>query len=148
MNYPPLDLSAFSHWPDALTTSEEEIAMWAQLGEYTQPGPDEEGVPLDILDATLAWGTSRTTPVEFDFEENLVSIFAFVGRDRIYTYIRHSLATGRPEARWPRAVPAIASLSWTLRRWAPRLPGQPWSCHLSSPTTRARSVKDILSPNQ
>ena len=88
MNYPdtaPLDFSAFSHLPDALTASEEEIAMWAQVGEYAQPGPDEEGVPLEILDATLAWGTSRTTPTEFTFEENLVSIFAFVGRDRIYT---------------------------------------------------------------
>ena len=118
MNYPdtaPLDLSAFSHWPDALTVSEEEIAMWAQLGEYAQPGPDEEGVPLDILDATLAWGTSRTTPTEFNFEEDLVSTFAFVGHDRIYTYILHRLATGRPEARWPRVVPALASLSWTLR---------------------------------
>ena len=80
MNYPdtaPLDLSAFSHLPDALTASEEEIAMWAQLGEYAQPGPDEEGVPLDILDATLAWGEIRTTPADFNFEDNLVSIFAF-----------------------------------------------------------------------
>ena len=79
MNYPntaPLDLSAFSRWPDALTASEEETAMWAQLRECTQPGPDEDGVPLDILDATLAWG-SRTTPTEFNFEDNLVSIFAF-----------------------------------------------------------------------
>ena len=80
MNYPntaPLDLSAFSRWPDALTASEEETAMWAQLGEYTQPGPDEDGIPLDILDATLAWGSSRTTPTEFNFEDNLVGIFAF-----------------------------------------------------------------------
>ena len=80
MNYPntaPLDLSAFSRWPDALTASEEEIAMWAQLGKYTQPGPDEDGIPLDILDATLAWGSSRTTPTEFNFEDNLVGIFAF-----------------------------------------------------------------------
>ena len=117
MNYlhtAPADLSAFSHWPDALTASEEEIGMWAQLGEYTRPGPDEEGVPLDILDATLAWGTSRTTPAEpFNFEDNVVSIF-ILRHDRIYTYIRRSLAIGRPEARWPRAVPAIAPLSWTL----------------------------------
>ena len=80
MNYPntaPLDLSAFSRWPDALTASEEGTAMWARLGEYTQPGPDEDGVPLDILDATLAWGSSRTTPTEFNFEDNLVGIFAF-----------------------------------------------------------------------
>ena len=79
MNYPdttPLDLSAFPHLPDALTASEE-MAMWAQLGEYAQPGPDEEGVPLDILDATLAWGAIRTTPADFNFEDNLVSIFAF-----------------------------------------------------------------------
>ena len=54
------------------------MAMWAQLGEYTQPGPDEEGVPLDILDKTLAWGASRTTTTEpFNFEDNLVSMIAF-----------------------------------------------------------------------
>ena len=79
MNYPhttPADLSAISHRPDALATSEE-IAMRAQLGEHAQPGPDEKGVPLDILDATLACGTSRTTPAEFNFEDDSVSIFAF-----------------------------------------------------------------------
>ena len=82
MNYSdtaPLDISAFSHWPDALTASGE-IAMWAQLGEYAQPGPAVEDVPFDIVDAVLAWGPSRTTPAEtpgFDFKDNLVSAFAF-----------------------------------------------------------------------
>ena len=83
MNYPDaasLDLSAFSHSPDALTASEEEIATWAQLGEYSQPEPDVRGVPLDIVDAVLALGPSRTTPAEtygLSFEDNLVSAFAF-----------------------------------------------------------------------
>ena len=82
MNYPDaasLDLSAFSHSPDALTVSEEEIATWPQLGKYSQPGPDVEGVPLDLVDAVLAWEPSRTTPAEtygLGFEDNLVSIFA------------------------------------------------------------------------
>lgn len=151
MNYPDtaaLDLSAFSHWPDALTASEE-IAMWAQLGEYAQPGPAVEEVPLDIVDAVLARGPSRTTPTNtsgFDFEDNLVSVLP-LGHDR--TYIRHSLATGRPEGRWPRAaVPAIASLSLTLLRRVPRRQSQP-CYHASSPTTRAHSVKkNISSPNQ
>ena len=87
MNYPPLDLSAFSHWADALTVSEEEMAMWARLGEYTQPGPDEEGVPLDILDETLAWGASRMTTAElFNFEDNLVSIIAFGTRQSLHLH--------------------------------------------------------------
>ena len=87
MNYPPLDLSAFSQWPDALTASEEEMAMWAQLGEYTQPGLDEEGVPLDILHETLAWGASRTTIAEpFNFEDNLVSIIAFGTRQSLHLH--------------------------------------------------------------
>jgi hypothetical protein len=77
MDY-PADLSAFSPWPDALPANEEEMAMWAQLGEYAQPGPAVEGIPLDMLDAVLAWGPSRTTPAEtFGLENTLVSIFAF-----------------------------------------------------------------------
>jgi hypothetical protein len=77
MNY-PADLSAFSPWPDALAASEEELAMWAQLSEYAQPEPTVEGIPLNMLDAVLAWGPSRTTPAEtFGLENTLVSIFAF-----------------------------------------------------------------------
>jgi hypothetical protein len=75
MNYPnttQVDLSPFSLWPD-----EEEMAMWAQAAGYAHPGLDE-GIPLDILDATLAWGQSGTTFAEpFDFENNFVGIFAF-----------------------------------------------------------------------
>ena len=63
------------------------MARWAQLGEYTQPGPDEEGVPLDILDKTLAWGASRTTTTEaFNFEDNLVSMIAF-GTEFTLTFV-------------------------------------------------------------
>ena len=79
MNYPntaPADLSALSLWPDAPATSEEETALWAQVAGYAQPGLDE-GIPLDILDATLAWGQSGTSSTELDLQNNFVSIFAF-----------------------------------------------------------------------
>jgi hypothetical protein len=79
MNYPnttPADLSALSLWPDAPAVTEEEMAVWAQAAGYAQPGLDE-GIPLDILDATLAWGRSGTSSAEFDFQNNFVSIFAF-----------------------------------------------------------------------
>ncbi|KAN0132698.1 hypothetical protein V8E53_009369 [Lactarius tabidus] len=72
MNY-PADLSAFSPWPDALAASEEELAMWAQLSEYAQPEPTVEGIPLNMLDAVLAWGPSRTTPAETFGLENTLS---------------------------------------------------------------------------
>jgi hypothetical protein len=81
MNYPdtaPADLSASSLWPDALAASEE-MAVCGQPAEYAQSGPAVEGIPLDILDAAMAWGQSRTSPAEtFGFESNLVRIFAFV----------------------------------------------------------------------
>jgi hypothetical protein len=74
-NTAPLDLSASSLWPDAPAVGEEEMATWAQAFGY--PGLDE-GIPLDILDATLAWGQSGTTFAEpSNFQDNLVSIFAF-----------------------------------------------------------------------
>jgi hypothetical protein len=79
MNYPnttPADLSALSLWPDAPAVSEEEMAAWAQAAGCAQPGLDE-GIPLDILDGTLAWGQSGTFSTEFDFQNNFVSIFAF-----------------------------------------------------------------------
>ena len=81
MNYPntsPADLSAFSLWPDNSAVSEEEMAMWAQGAGCAQPGLAIENVPLDGLDATLAWGQSGMTPAEsFDFQNNFVSIFSF-----------------------------------------------------------------------
>jgi hypothetical protein len=62
-NSAPTNLSAFSLWPDALAASEEESGMWAQPAEYAEPGVAAvEGIPLDILDAVLAWGQSGTTP--------------------------------------------------------------------------------------
>jgi hypothetical protein len=80
MNYSntaPADLSASLLWPDAPAVGEEEMALWAQAAGYSQQGLDE-GIPLDILDATLAWGQSGTTFAELsDFRNNLVSIFAF-----------------------------------------------------------------------
>ena len=60
MNYPNTDLSAFSLWPDAPAVGEEEMAVWAQTAGYA-PKRLDEGIPLDILDATLAWGPSGTT---------------------------------------------------------------------------------------
>ena len=79
MNYPntaPADLSALSLWPVAPAASEEERVLWAQAAEYAQPGLDE-GIQLDILDATLAWGQSSTSPAELDLQNNFVSILAF-----------------------------------------------------------------------
>lgn len=80
MNYPnttPADLSAFSLWPDAPVVSEEEMAIWAQAAGYAQPGL-AEGIPLDIIDATLALGQSGTAFAEpLDFQNNFVSIFAY-----------------------------------------------------------------------
>ncbi|KAF8263326.1 hypothetical protein EI94DRAFT_601817 [Lactarius quietus] len=67
MTYPdtaPADLSALSLWPDPSATMEGEMAAWAQTAGYTQPGLDVEGIPLDILDATLAWGQSGKNPTE------------------------------------------------------------------------------------
>ena len=79
MNYPDAalaDLSAFSHWPDALAASEE-IAAWAQPAGYAEPEVAIEAIPFDILlvlDAILAWGQSRTSRTP---QTNLVSISAF-----------------------------------------------------------------------
>jgi hypothetical protein len=90
MNYPdttPADLSAFSLWPDATATSEE-MATWAQAAGYAQPGFDLENIPLDVLDATLAWGQNNTTPAEiFNFQNNPVSILpSSLGRDGTYVW--------------------------------------------------------------
>ena len=80
MNYPnaaPVDLSGFSLWPDAPALDEEEMAVWDQAAGYAQPGLGD-GIPLDILDATLAWGQSGTTFAEpSDFQNSFVGIFAF-----------------------------------------------------------------------
>jgi hypothetical protein len=80
MNYPntaPADLSAFSLWPDAPVVGEEEMAVWAQAAGYAQPEL-AEGIPLDIIDATLAWGQSGTAFAEpLDFQNNFVSIFTY-----------------------------------------------------------------------
>jgi hypothetical protein len=82
MNYPnsaPTNISAFSLWPDALTVGEEEIAAWAQPDEYAQPGVANEGIPLDIIDAVLAWGQSGTSRMEAPTSQtDLVSTFACV----------------------------------------------------------------------
>jgi hypothetical protein len=81
MNYPnsaPTDLSTFWLWPDALAAGEEEIAAWAQPDEYAQPGVANEGIPLDIIDAVLAWGQSGTSRMEAPTSQtDFVSIFAF-----------------------------------------------------------------------
>jgi hypothetical protein len=72
MNHPNTDPYDFSLWPGASATDEEE--MWAR---YAQPEHTDEGIPLDILDATLAWGQGGKSSIEmFDFENNSVSIFA------------------------------------------------------------------------
>jgi hypothetical protein len=74
----PTNLSAFSLWPDAWVASEEEIVAWAQPAEYTEPGVATEGIPLDILDAVLAWGQSGTSRIEAPASQiDFVSIFAF-----------------------------------------------------------------------
>ncbi|KAN0135825.1 hypothetical protein V8E53_006277 [Lactarius tabidus] len=78
LNSAPTNLSAFSLWPDALVESEEEIVAWAQPAEYTEPGVATEGIPLDILDAVLAWGQSGTSRIEapasqIDFSTNWMS---------------------------------------------------------------------------
>ena len=81
MNYPDTalaDLPDFSLWPDASAVSEE-TAVWSQAAGYTQPGLAVENVPLDVLDADLAWGQSGVTHAgTFDFQTNFVSIFASV----------------------------------------------------------------------
>ena len=80
MNYPdtaPADLSAFSHWPDALTVSEE-IAARAQPTGYAEPEVTVKGIPLDIVDAVLAWRQSGTSHIQaLTSRTTLVSIFAF-----------------------------------------------------------------------
>lgn len=72
------DPSTFSLWPDDSATSEEEMAMWAQPAGYAQPGFTFKNYPLDVLDATLAWGQGGTIPAEIsDFQNNSVGIFTF-----------------------------------------------------------------------
>ena len=81
MNYPDsalANLSDFSLWPDASAVSEEGTEVWAQAAGYAQSRLAIENVPLDVLDADLAWGQSGVTPAQtFDFQTNFVSIFAF-----------------------------------------------------------------------
>ena len=81
MNYPASTTtypSAFSLWPDALAVSDEETATWTQPNQYAQPGVAGEGIPLDILNATLAWERSGMSPAEVPtFETDVVSTFAF-----------------------------------------------------------------------
>ena len=80
MNYPASTTaypSAFSLWQDALAVSEEEMAAWTQPDQYVQPGAAGEGIPLEIIDAALAWGSGTRLAEVPTFETDLVSIFAF-----------------------------------------------------------------------
>ncbi|KAI9451444.1 hypothetical protein BJY52DRAFT_100705 [Lactarius psammicola] len=68
MNYPhaaatdPYDLSL---WLDAPAACEEEVMAWTQASGCAQPGLAIENFTLDdLLDSTLVWGQSGTTPVE------------------------------------------------------------------------------------
>ncbi|KAH9080658.1 hypothetical protein EDB83DRAFT_2310838 [Lactarius deliciosus] len=62
MNYPhtsATDPYAFSFWPDAAASSEEETMAWAQAAGYTQPGLSTDNFSFGDLDA---WGQSSALP--------------------------------------------------------------------------------------
>ncbi|KAH9169390.1 hypothetical protein EDB89DRAFT_1985669 [Lactarius sanguifluus] len=59
------DPYTFSVWPDASAASEEDMTMLAQAAGCTQPGLTVEEIFFDdLLDATLAVGSSSATPAE------------------------------------------------------------------------------------
>ncbi|KAI9465107.1 hypothetical protein BJY52DRAFT_1209922 [Lactarius psammicola] len=74
MSYPhtaTTDPYAFPLWPDASAASEEMMA-WAMADGSAQPGPNVGNFYLnELLDTTLAWEQSGTTPAEIpDFQNN------------------------------------------------------------------------------
>ncbi|KAI9437235.1 hypothetical protein H4582DRAFT_335899 [Lactarius indigo] len=87
MNYPhtthTADPYAFPNLPDASAISGEELMMWAQVAERAQPELGMENISFDdLLDTTLAWGQSGTSPaVSFqnDCDTNWTSGGSVVG---------------------------------------------------------------------
>ncbi|KAI9465608.1 hypothetical protein BJY52DRAFT_596180 [Lactarius psammicola] len=74
MNHPhtaTTDPYAFSLWPDAAASSEEETRLWAQTAGYAQTGFTSDKFSFDGLDATAAWGQSATLPAAAYGLENI-----------------------------------------------------------------------------
>ncbi|KAH8989620.1 hypothetical protein EDB86DRAFT_2942123 [Lactarius hatsudake] len=73
MNYPnttATDPYAFSLWPDAAASSEEEMMAWAQVAGYTQPGLSTDSFSFDDLDANTTWGgpaVPQNTDIDWTF---------------------------------------------------------------------------------